>query len=197
MEDELGEEAFDAYLETFIMVRSMSQFLHTDSNPWWDIKGTEAEETREQIITAALKISLDELDSQFGKKTGDWKWKNAVELEHPHPLGSQKPLDKIFNVKARPVAANEESVNKLAFRLNGDGIYKVTSGPAMRIILDFGDVDASISVLPTGNSGNRFSKHYADQKDLYVKGRYRPQLMSEQEIKAKSKGKLVLTPADH
>jgi penicillin amidase len=194
MEDELGEEAFEAYLETFIMIRSMRHFLNTESNPWWDIRGTEAKESRQQIITDALKTSLEELDLQFGKDQKDWKWKSAVKLEHPHPLGSQKPLDKILNVKTDPVAANEESVNKLAFRLNGDGVYKVTSGPAMRIILDFGDVDASISVLPTGNSGNRFSKHYADQKDLYVKGRYRPQLMNEEEIKDKSKGKLVLIP---
>jgi penicillin amidase len=194
MQDELGEEAFQAYLETFIMVRSMRQFITTPSNPWWDIKGTEAIESREQIITEALKTTLKELDSQFGDKQEDWKWRKAVTLEHPHPLGSQKPLDRIFNVKTDPVAANEESVNKLAFRLNGDGIYRVTSGPAMRIILDFGDVDASVSVLPTGNSGNRFSKHYADQKDLYVKGKYRPQWMNREEIEDNSKGKLIFAP---
>ncbi|GAA0878064.1 penicillin acylase family protein [Algoriphagus jejuensis] len=194
MQDELGEEAFNSYLETFILVRSTRHFLATKDNPWWDVRGTSDIETPEYIITEALKVTLEELTSQFGKKPKDWEWRNAVTLEHPHPLGSQKPLDKIFNVKADPVAANEESVNKLAFRLSGDGIYNVTSGPAMRIILDFANVDGSISVLPTGNSGNRFSKHYSDQKNLYVKGKYRPQLMNEQEIKEKSKGKLIFTP---
>ena len=194
MEDELGPEAFKAYLETFMMIRSNRLFLTKEENPWWDKQSTPAQETRKEIISEALALTLKELEKQFGKNAEDWKWRNAVSLEHPHPLGSQKPLDKIFNVRSGPVEANEEAINKLAFDLNGEGFYKVNSGPAMRIILDFGDVDGSVSVLPTGNSGNRFSKHYADQKELYTKGKYRPQLMNEETIKSKSKSKLILNP---
>lgn len=196
MEDELGEDAFKSYLETFIMVRSIPHFLTHEKNRWWDKVHTDTKETREEIIREALQLSLEELSSQFGKNSDEWKWEKAVSLEHPHPLGIQQPLDKIFNIRTEAVPANEESVNKLAFRLNGDGIYKITSGPAMRIILDFSNVENSVSVLPTGNSGNRFSKHYADQKELYSKGRYRPQLMDAEEIREKSKGKLMLVPSD-
>jgi penicillin amidase len=194
MVDELGEESFKAYLETFMMIRSTRHFLTHEENKWWDKKGTDTQESREQIITEALELALQELSTQFGKDSDDWEWEKAVSIEHPHPLGAQKPLDKIFNVRTEAVEANEEAVNKLAFKLNGTGIYQVTSGPAMRIILDFGDVEESVSVLPTGNSGNRFSSHYADQKDLYRKGKYRPQLMNQEEIRDKSKGKLLLLP---
>ena len=196
MEDELGKEAFKAYLETFMMVRSNRFFLTKEENPWWDNRSTPNPETRKEVISEALTLTFQELENQFGKNSTEWKWRNAVSLEHPHPLGSQKPLDKLFNVRSGPVEANEEALNKLAFDLNGEGVYRVTSGPAMRIILDFGDVEGSVSVLPTGNSGNRFSRHYADQKELYTKGRYRPQLMNKEQIKSKSKGKLVLTPGN-
>jgi penicillin amidase len=64
----------------------------------------------------------------------------------------------------------------------------------MRIILDFEDVEKSVSVLPTGQSGNRFSKHYADQAKLYAKGKYRPQLMKESTIRDKAKNILILSP---
>jgi penicillin amidase len=168
--------------------------LTHEENRWWDNRSTDALESRSEIISEALKVSLEELTKQFGDNSNDWEWENAVTIEHPHPLGTQKPLDKIFNVRTEPVEANEEAVNKLAFKLNGEGIYKVTSGPAMRIILDFADVEGSISVLPTGNSGNRFSKHYADQKELYVKGKYRPQLMNEETIKEEAKSKMTLLP---
>jgi len=196
MEDELGEESFKAYLETFMMVRSNRHFITLDNNPWWDNKKTEAKENRSEIVTEALKITFEELSKQLGNDTDKWFWEKAVTIEHPHPLGSQKPLDKFFNVRTGPVEANEESVNKLAFDLNGEGIYKVTSGPAMRIILDFGDVESSVSVLPTGNSGNRFSRYYADQKELYAKGKYRPQLMNESKIKNDAKSTLILYPKD-
>jgi penicillin amidase len=194
MEDELGKEAFEAYLGTFMMIRSTKHFLNYEENPWWDDRTTEGKESRGEIISNALRLSLAELTAQFGPDSDDWNWENAIVAEHPHPLGAKKPLDKIFNVRTQPIPANEESVNKLAFRMNGEGIYKVTSGPAMRIILDFADVEASVSVLPTGQSGNRFSKHYSDQADLYAKGRYRPQLMNESEIRDKAKSTLVLSP---
>ena len=194
MEDELGEEGFQAYLQTFMMIRSTRHFLTHEENSWWDNRSTDPLESRSEIISEALKISLEELTKQFGDNSNDWDWEKAVTIEHAHPLGSQKPLDKIFNVRTEAVEANEEAVNKLAFKLNGEGIYKVTSGPAMRIILDFSDVEGSVSVLPTGNSGNRFSKHYADQKELYVEGDYRPQLMNEETIKEKSTNKMILSP---
>lgn len=196
MEDELGKEGFEAYLQTFMMIRSTRHFLTHEENRWWDNRSTDALESRAEIISEALKISLEELTKQFGNNSSDWEWEKAVTIEHPHPLGAQKPLDKIFNVRTEAVEANEEAVNKLAFKLNGEGIYKVTSGPAMRIILDFADVESSVSVLPTGNSGNRFSKHYADQKELYAKGKYRPQLMNEETIKEKSENKMVLNPGN-
>ncbi|MCU0399791.1 MAG: penicillin acylase family protein [Algoriphagus sp.] len=194
MEDELGKEGFEAYLQTFMMIRSTRHFLSHEENKWWDNRSTDPLESRSEIISEALKISLEELTEQFGDNFRDWDWENAVTIEHQHPLGAQKPLDKLFNVRTDAVEANEEAVNKLAFKLNGDGIYNVTSGPAMRIILDFYDVEGSVSVLPTGNSGNRFSKHYADQKELYVEGKYRPQLMNEETIKEEAKNKLVLSP---
>lgn len=196
MVDEIGSDGFKAYLETFMMIRSTRHFLTQTENRWWDNKTTDLTETREQIINEALKVTIKELSVQFGNDTKNWKWENAVVAEHPHPLGSQKPLDKLFNVRTEAVSANEEAVNKLAFDLNGEGIYKVTSGPAMRIILDFGNVEESVSVLPTGNSGNRFSKHYADQKELFAEGKYRLQMMNESQIKDKSKGKLILQPSN-
>jgi penicillin amidase len=194
MEDELGKDGFTAYLGTFMMIRSTKHFLNHEENPWWDNRTTEKIETREEIIQTALVLSLEELTQQHGKDAQNWDWNKSIVAVHPHPLGAKKPLDKIFNVSTDPIPANEESVNKLAFRMNGEGIYKVTSGPAMRIILDFEDVEKSVSVLPTGQSGNRFSKHYADQAKLYAKGKYRPQLMKESTIRNKAKNILILSP---
>ncbi|MFN5331654.1 MAG: penicillin acylase family protein, partial [Bacteroidota bacterium] len=194
MEDELGKEGFERYLQTFVMIGSTQHFLTQENNKWWDKKNTTPKESKAEVIHEALRLSLDELTQQFGEDADDWEWEKAITVEHPHPLGAKKPLDKLFNVRTEAVEANEEAVNKLAFKLNGTGIYPVTSGPAMRILLDFNEVEESVSVLPTGNSGNRFSKHYSDQKDLYVEGKYRPQLMNKEEILDDAKGTLKLVP---
>jgi penicillin amidase len=194
MADELGEDWFSNFLETFLYIRSVSNLVQTESSPWWNNINTNNQESRSDILSAALKKSLEELKGQFGNNPEDWQWKKAVVLEHPHPLGAQKPLDKLFNVSAPPVMANEESVNKLAFKLNPDGIYSVRSGPAMRIILDFANVELSESVLPTGQSGNLFSPWYRDQAEMFANGEYRPQLMNESLIRNSSKKKITFRP---
>ncbi|MCH7409843.1 penicillin acylase family protein [Belliella sp. DSM 111904] len=192
MSDELGQEDFESFLNTFLYIRSVPTLLRTENSPWWNNVNTEQEETRREIIENALTISLEELKNQLGKNSKKWTWEKVVTLEHEHPLGAKKPLDRIFNVKAPVVEANEEAVNKLAFQLNGSGIYKVKSGPAMRIVLDFANVESSESILPTGQSGNLFSHHYKDQAEMYSTGQYRPQLMNESTIKKESRNNLKL-----
>lgn len=190
MADELGEADFENFIQTFLYIRSVPNLIRTDNSPWWDNTHTTEIESKKEIVSKALKKSLAELKDQFGSNSADWKWEKAVVLVHPHPLGAKKPLDKIFNVKAPAVTANEESVNKLPFTLNPSGIYSVNSGPAMRIIIDFANVEAAESVLPTGQSGNLFSDYYSDQAELFAHGKYRPMLLNESFIKNQSKNKL-------
>ncbi|MHA7131360.1 penicillin acylase family protein [Algoriphagus namhaensis] len=197
MEDELGSESFATYLETFAMIRSTHLFLSHEQNIWWDKTTTEPIETKAEIIDEAFLLTLEELKGQFGEDPKTWKWKDAIVSVHPHPLGAQKPLDKIFNVTTDALEANAEGVNKLAFKLNGEGIYTVSSGPAMRILLDFADAEGSVSVLPTGQSGNRFSPFYKDQASLFVKGKYRAQLMNRSAIKSSSANRLLLEPIEN
>lgn len=193
MADELGEDDFQNFIKTFMYIRSVPTLVRTDNSPWWDNNKTEAKESKAEIVKIALGKTISELSEQLGTDSEKWLWEKVVVLEHPHPLGAKKPLDKIFNVKAPAVTANEESVNKLPFTLNAEGIYKVNSGPAMRIVLDFSDVEASESILPTGQSGNLFSPHYADQADMYATGKYRPMLMNEGVIKGGGR-RLVVRP---
>jgi len=73
------------------------------------------------------------------------------------------------------------------------GIYNVTAGPSTRRIIDFCDVENSISILPTGQSGNPFSKHYRDQAEMYNKGEFRKMKMNKEEI-IRVSTKLIISP---
>jgi penicillin amidase len=182
MADELGEEWFQKYLNTFLYIRSTHSLLRAASSPWWDNIHTETKENRDAIVKQSLETALQELTDQWGKDSRQWQWGKATYLEHPHALGTKKPLDKIFNVKAGPVPANEESINKFSFLINKEGRYAVKAGPALRNILDFAHVENAEGILPTGQSGNLFSPFYRDQTQHYTQGRYRPQLMNKAAI---------------
>jgi penicillin amidase len=73
-------------------------------------------------------------------------------------------------------------VDKEAFAYNDHGVYPVTSGPALRFLIDFANTNHALSIIPTGQSGNVLSSHYADQAVMYVKGEYRPQITLRKEI---------------
>jgi penicillin amidase len=124
----------------------------------------------------------------------DWHWGKVHTLEHPHPLGRQKPLDKLFTVGPFAAMGGNETIVNLGFRLNSDGRYPVTFGPAMRIIIDFADIANSISVNPTGQSGYFLSPHYQDQAKLFNTGLFRKQMMNRKEIERAQIGTLNLIP---
>ncbi|KAG1648085.1 hypothetical protein GQR58_030101 [Nymphon striatum] len=56
----------------------------------------------------------------------------------------------------------------MAFGYSESGEYKVTGGPSTRRVIDFSDIENSMSIIPTGQSGNPFSKHYQDQAEMFL-----------------------------
>jgi penicillin amidase len=55
-------------------------------------------------------------------------------------------------------------------------------GPALRKITDFADPENGVTMSPTGQSGHRFSGHYADQAQAYAEGKFRKMMMNRDEI---------------
>jgi len=81
----------------------------------------------------------------------------------------------------------------LFFGFNEDGKYYVKGGPSTRRIVDFSDIENSWSILPTGQSGNPFSKHYSDQAEMYNAGKFRKMKLNKKEI-IKTSTKLIFKP---
>jgi len=194
MKDELGEKDFETFLKSYLMKRTFSEIIKNQKSVWWDNISTKTVESQEQIISEAFEQTILDLENQFGKNTAEWTWDKAIFLEHPHPLGKVAVLDKIFNVGDFKMPAGMEVINNMNFLLNKDGIYKTTSGAAVRRVIDFSKPEFSWNILPTGQSGNLMSPHYADQAKLFADGEFRPQMMHASDIAKSSKNKLIFRP---
>ncbi len=195
MIDELGEEDFDFMTYGHTPERSIPVLLSNNNSVWWNNIKTEKKETRKDIFTAAFDSTIVALNKELGNNTDEWKWENVHTVEYQHFIAkSVKPLRKIFNVGPFNVWGAKQVINQIAYKISKDGKYKSTSGPAMRTIIDFSDVEnKSYSIIPTGQSGIFMSKHYSDQAEMYNKGEYRKQMMNKDEI-IKESVKLVLKP---
>ena len=193
--DELGPELFDALLETHLVKRLIAPLSHNENSVWWDDVATKKTiETKKDIVNASFRQALKDLEDTLGENPLDWTWDSVHTLEHGHPIGQIAALRPFFNVGPFPVTGTREVINNMAFPYTEDGFYKVSSGPSTRRVIDFSDVENSMSILPTGQSGNPFSKHYKDQAEMFVKGEFRKMMMNETEIKGNSEALLRLVP---
>jgi penicillin amidase len=187
-----NEEDFELLISGHFIQNTLQKLLTNENSIWWDnIDTKNKKETRKEIFSKAFENAITALNSELGNDIKTWKWEKVHTVEHGHLLGNKKPLDKLFNVGPFGVFGGTETLNNLNFHLSKDGNYKVYNGPAMRIIIDFSDVENSVSVLPTGQSGNFMSKHYNDQAEMYNSGTFRKQMMNKQEIISVSKNKIV------
>jgi penicillin amidase len=188
MVDEIGKEDFDALQGSYIYKGSLPGLISNEQSIWWDdISTSQIKEGREEAAIKAFEKTIKELRIQFGDNMDTWKWKKVHLITHNHPLGAQKPLDKLFNVGPYPITGGNDVPNKMMYKSNGEGEYAVYSSPALRILLDFADIENSESINPTGQSGNVMSPHYKDQTIMFNEGIYRPQLMNRETIDAESK----------
>jgi len=194
--DEFDEEKYNQLLKTHLIKRTYPELFKNPASLWWDNVSTpRKKENRTSIFVASFIQSVDDLMEEFGGDPTEWRWENIHFVEHPHPLGKVDILRPWFNVGPFPAPGGNETINNAGFTFASKGAYKASYGPAMRIVIDFADVENAISILPTGNSGNVMSPHYKDQAEMYVRGEVRKMMMNEAEIR-KLQNKLLLQPKE-
>ncbi|WP_162126420.1 penicillin acylase family protein [Flavobacterium phycosphaerae] len=193
-EDEFGKDNFKLLLSTHIIKQVIENQTKNGASPWWDnIETKTKKETQTEVLTQSFKEAVASLEKQLGNDLGNWKWGKVHRVEFQHPIGKVKLLSRFFNVGTFPIAGSNEVINNQLFIYTDDAEIGVKGGPSTRRIIDFSDIENSLSVLPTGQSGNPMSAHYNDQAELFVNGKFRKMKLNKKEIEATST-KLVFTP---
>ena len=187
-----------SHLKAFFKHTFLEKFSSSFENPnskWWDdIETEKTVESQETIVWRSFYKAVDFLSRNFGKDVNEWKWSKMHQIEHKHPIGKVKPLNYIFNVGPGPVKGGFESINNVSINLNDTVSYEVNHGPAMRIIIDFENMESGLSVIPSGQSGHAFSPHYDDQFEMYNLGLFRLMDMNKERIVKRQKYEMELRP---
>jgi hypothetical protein len=88
-------------------------------------------------------------------------------------------------------AEREHGVGLGVVRQDG---YETNWLPSFRMIVDLGDLNNSITVHTTGQSGHAYNEHYDDMAPMWANVEYYSMLWSEQSIMENAEGHLVLSP---
>ncbi|MFC4480066.1 penicillin acylase family protein [Flavobacterium chungangensis] len=193
-EDEMGKDNFNLFLGISLGKQVIANQIKNENSVWWDnIKTKNVKETRTDVVSKSFHDAVIALQNQLGENVSEWNWGKVHTVEHEHPLGKVKALRGLFNVGPFNSPGSNEVINNLFFGFNDEGKYYTKGGPSTRRIVDFADIENSWSILPTGQSGNPFSKHYDDQAEMYNAGKFRKMKLNKEEI-IKTSTKLILKP---
>jgi len=77
----------------------------------------------------------------------------------------------------------------------GRNPYQNIHGAGFRAVYDFADLDRSVFVIATGQSGHILSQHYDDLAELWQAGEYISMSMNREDIEAGALGVSILSPA--
>ena len=167
-----------------------------ESSTWWDDKSTtDAVETREDIIRKSFDEGIAELEDIFGKDISKWNWgeMHAATFRNG-TLGESGigPIEALFNRGPFPTGGGEAIVNATGWSVK-DG-YETNWLPSFRMVVDLGNLDNSVTVHTTGQSGHAYNEHYDDMAPMWANIEYYSMLWSEESITNNAEGHLILSP---
>ena len=190
----MAPEHLNTYVDLVDSWSFLKRMLKVDFPPIQGKSAKGAPMEKEELILAGFKEAVKELAKRQGP-IESWTWGNIHTVEYVHPIGRKKPLNHIFNIGPFPCPGASKVVNKMSAK-KAKQDYKVASLPSTRRLVDCNAVDASVSIIPTGNSGNFLSPYYDNQAESYLHGEYRPMLYTREQIRQNSAHRLTLVPGN-
>ncbi|WP_341361387.1 penicillin acylase family protein [Georgenia sp. M64] len=187
-------------------LRVITNLLEDPSNPWWDDRTTvNLVEGRDEILRQAMFTARQQLTNSLGKDAEDWEWGNLHRFAPQHPvLGGQSvpaAVRRLVNPAPIGVAGGGAVVNATHYDASarddlGRGEYTVTAGPAVRLVADLAEPDASTWVISTGTSGHPGADAYTDQLRAWAQGETYPWPSSREAVEEVASATLTLRPPE-
>ncbi|MEM8792457.1 MAG: penicillin acylase family protein [Pseudomonadota bacterium] len=161
---------------------------------WCDVDKTPERETCAQIAELALDDALSELTAEFGPQIEAWRWGRVHRAVHRHqPFGLLQPLGFLFNIEHETAGGNFTLMRGLSSG-KGPAPFENIHASGLRVVYDFADLDRSVWIISTGQSGHPFSRWYDHLADLWARGDVIPMSMSEEDARAGAVGITTLRP---
>jgi penicillin amidase len=138
---------------------------------WFDDINTGPVESRNETMLKALDDTIIWLEDFYDSSDpSTWKWGDIHQVYFEH-LTFLEPLS------VGPYPYDGEGRTVMPSNVNiRSGVGIASGGASERLIIDFSNINNTISVIPSGERGYPNSKHYSDQlKQLYLQNKYHTQ----------------------
>ncbi len=193
-EDELADMTPAPARSTKLRVQNL---MADPASHWWDNIHTPEVETRDEIVAQALNAAYDDLIQRLGKNPDKWRWGEVhTATFRNQTLGKSGVgfIEAIFNRGPVETGGGNAIVNATSWAGEEPNPFQVAWLPSMRMIVDMGDFNRSLTIHTTGQSGHAYNKHYDDMMEDWAAMRYHPMYWDRAQLESQAEATLILTP---
>ncbi len=174
----------------------MRNLVQDPDSAWWDDQESEEEvESRDDLFARAFEETVAQMQKEYGRDYDQWPaWGELHGATFRNStLGESGigPIEAIFNRGPFVTGGGEGIVNATGWSI---GAFEVDWLPSMRMIVDLGNLQNSVTVHTTGQSGHAYHPHYVDMAPLWAAVEYFPMHWEEQIISSSAPEHLRLVP---
>ncbi len=200
LEPLLGKTVYNIYaaniIESNLFLVLITLLNHPQSPFFTGASGSDLQLARDSAIDRAIQSAVSQLRVQLGNDPAQWQWGQLHQAHFDHPLAGVFPFNYLFGVAPVNRAGDSATINTGG---NGGFLadppdYSQQVVSSMREIIDLGDLDNSLWVITTGESGQPFSAHYSDLIALWNQNQYQPMTFSRQAENRAARDELLLEP---
>ena len=189
--DELGE-LYDALGQVDpyrieIVVRDVD-----GASQWCDIKPTPEIETCQQLAELSLDRALENLQASYGPEIENWRWGRAHRAFQKNQTLGNIPILGNFAHILNEADGGTQTLLRAASHSSNPMDFTATHGAALRMVVNFADIENSSFIISTGQSGNLLSKHYDDLSTLWATGEYLRLSTKRQIVEGNSESRMVV-----
>ena len=144
----------------------------------------------------ALASAVAELRQSLGDDVSQWQWGRLHRQTFRHVMGGTRALSRLLNRGPVPVGGDPNTVWQASYSPYF-GYELKGSTATYRQIIDLGDFNNSLAVIPSGQSGHPGSRHYADLIGMWARVEYHPMPWDRSKVEEAASGgrsRLVLEP---
>ena len=195
LEDDLGPDLF----EDFWGMRPLVMYdILTNPNGqarWCDDIHTQPAEPCNVMLLLSLDKALADLEARYGTDRAKWRWGDAHIAHSDHrPFTGQPVLGDLFDIKV-PSDGDTFTVNVGRNSIEDDAApFTNVHAASLRAIYDFENLNRSLFIHSTGQSGNPLSDYYRNFAVPWSNLEYLPMTTDPADFQAGAIGTLTLSP---
>jgi penicillin amidase len=161
---------------------------------WCDVMQSASTENCTDIARMSLDDALLDLSERYGPNVESWRWGDAHQATHDHPVLGRTPVLNWFVNIRQSTSGGDHTLDRGLSSGTGPDPFQNVNGAGYRGVYDFADPDSSVFIISTGQSGHPLSRHYDDLSVLWRRGEYVPMSLDPDLARAAATGVTNLMP---